>query len=245
MKRRSRRPGRAPTGQRLARALGLATALLLTAACAPVADTERVDVRQLAAPPSFYPQETGLRWAYLRDGARLDDPRYVKTVEGPAVLEGEVWIAFRLFGGGQDTTHFRQFRADGVYLKRQERPGGSFTFDPPIRELPGETELRVGARWSGTTVAHANFPQAAVGQRRFTQEISYNYLVVDRRTVVVADREYDVFVISRTARTLDEDGDVVDELTQQMWFAPNVGKVRHENQWFLIETNFEAGRPVP
>jgi hypothetical protein len=39
-----------------------------------------------------------------------------------------------------------------------------------------------------------------------------------------------------------------EEYSQQIWFAPGVGKVRHENGWFLIETNFEAGiarRPDP
>jgi len=229
----------------LAPACALAVALALAAACAPAADPGRVDVQQLVAPPSFYPQETGMRWSYLRDGASLDAPRPVETVEGPAVLDGEVWIAFRLFGAGQDVTHYRQFRPDGVYLKRQTRPGGSFTFDPPIRELPAEGELRVGARWSGTTNARGDFPAAPVGQRRFAQEIQYAYTVVDRRPVVVVGREYDVFVISRTARTVDESGELVDELTQQIWFAPGVGKVRHENAWFLIETNFEAGRPAP
>jgi hypothetical protein len=56
---------------------------------------------------------------------------------------------------------------------------------------------------------------------------------------------YDVFVIDRTARAFGEDGSVVDEVSQQVWFAPGVGKVRHENGWFLVETNFEAGQPAP
>lgn len=219
--------------------------LVAIAACAPVQEQGRVAVQQLAATPSFYPQETGIEWAYLRDGARLDDPRYVETIEGPTVLEGDVWIAFRLVGGGQDVTHFRQFRADGVYLRRQTRPGGSFTFEPPIRELPAEGELRVGAQWRGSTVATGVFPDAPAGQQRFTQSIDYVYTVVDRRPVTVADRVFDVFVIDRTARTFGEDGGVVDEVSQQVWFAPGVGKVRHENGWFLVATNFQAGQPLP
>ena len=235
--------GRRPQAHRF---LGACTALLLAlAACAPVQEQGRLDVRQLVATPSTYPQETGIRWSYLRDGARLDDPRYVETIEGPAVLDGDVWIAFRLVGGGQDVTHYRQFRADGVYLRRQTRPGGSFTFEPPIRELPAEGELRVGAQWTGSTVATGVFPDAPVGQRRFTQSIDYVYTVVDRRPVTVSGRVYDVFVIDRTARAFGEDGGVVDEVSQQVWFAPGVGKVRHENGWFLVETNFEAGQPAP
>jgi hypothetical protein len=71
------------------------------------------------------------------------------------------------------------------------------------------------------------------------------YTVVDRRPVTVSDRVYDVFVIDRTARTFGEDGDVVEEVSQQVWFALGVGKVRHENGWFLVATNFEAGQPAP
>jgi hypothetical protein len=224
-----------------------AVALGLTAACAPAAAEEpaRVAVQQLVAAPSFYPQETGTRWSYLRDGARLDDPRYVETIEGPAVLEGDVWIAFRLVGGGQDATHYRQFRPDGVYLRRQLRPGGSFTFEPPMRELPAPTELRVGAIWSGSSVVKGNFPGASVGQRVFEQAIDYVFTVVDQRPVTVGGRVYDVFVIDRTTRSFDAEGTVVEEYSQQIWFAPGVGKVRHENGWFLIDANFEAGRPAP
>lgn len=227
------------------RAWPFAALLILVAACAPAPDPGRVDVQQLMAAPSSYPQETGLRWSYLRDGARLDAPRYVETVEGPAVVDGDVWIAFRLVGGGQDTTHFRQFRPDGVFLRRQTRPGGSITFDPPILELPAEGELRVGAVWGGNTTSRWDFPQAPLGQRRFDLQIEYVYMVVDRREVAVAGRSYDVFVISRTTRTFDDEGAITEEFTQQLWFALGVGKVRHENGWFLVETNFEAGRPAP
>jgi hypothetical protein len=227
------------------RILAAAALAIAAAACAPTADPGRVDVQQLVAAPSFYPQETGVRWSYLRDGARLDDPRYVETIDGPAVLDGDVWIAFRLVGGGQDATHYRQFRPDGIFLRRQTRPGGSFTFDPPMREMPAPVDLRVGAIWSGSTVAHGNFPGAVVGQRVFAQPLDYVFTVVDERPVTVGGRVYDVFVIDRTTRAFDAAGEVTEEYSQQIWFAPGVGKVRHENGWFLIETNFEGGRPLP
>lgn len=220
--------------------------VLVLAACAPTAaDPGRVEIVQLATTPSFYPQETGAQWSYLRDGARLDDPRYVERIAGPTVLDGDVWIEFELLGGGQDVSHYRQFRPDGVFLRRQTRPGGSFTFDPPIREMPAPGDLRVGAIWSGSTTAAGVFPSAPVDRRRFTQAIDYVYTVVDRRDVTVGERVFDVWVIDRTTRTYDESGAVAEELTQTQWFAPGVGKVRHENGWFLIDTNFEAGTPAP
>jgi hypothetical protein len=240
-------PNAAPShhARRAWRILTVAVLVAGAAACAPAADPGRVDIQQLVATPSFYPQETGVSWSYLRDGARLDDPRYVERIEGPAVLDGDVWIAFRLVGGGQDATHYRQFRPDGVFLRRQTRPGGSFTFEPPIQEMPAPSELRTGAIWSGSTVARGNFPGAAVGQRVFEQPLDYVFTVVDTRPVTVAGRVYDVFVIDRTTRSFDAAGAVTEEYSQQIWFAAGVGKVRHENGWFLIETNFEAGRPAP
>lgn len=230
--------------RRLALASVLALLVLATAACAPTAgDPGRVQVVQFAGTPSYYPQEAGLSWSYLRDGARLDDPRYVETVEGPTVLGGDVWTAFRLVGGGQDVTEYRQFRPDGVYLRRQVRPGGSFDFDPPIRELPAAGSLRVGAIWNGQTVASGDFPEAPVGKRRFSQTVDYVYTVVDQRMVSVADRSFEVFVIDRTTRAFDNQGAIGEELTQTLWFAPFVGKVRHENGWFLVATNFELPSP--
>jgi hypothetical protein len=226
--------------------LALLALAVATVACAPAADPGRVEVQQFSGTPSFYPQETGLRWSYLPDGARLDEPRYLVTVEGPTVLDGDVWVLFRLVGGGQDAGFYRQFRDDGVYLRRQTRPGGSFTFDPPIRELPAAGELRVGAIWSGSTTVEGVFPGASRPEgRRFTQSVDYVYTVVDRRSVTVGTRVYEVFVIDFTTRAFDADGAVAEELTQTLWFGPNVGTVRHENGWFLIETNFDAGVAAP
>lgn len=226
--------------------LAIVALAVATAACAPVVDPGRVEIQQFSGTPSFFPQETGLRWSYLPDGARLDEARYVVTVEGPTVLDGDVWILFRLFGGGQDAGFYRQFRDDGVYLRRQTRPGGSFTFDPPIRELPAAHELRVGAIWSGSTAIEGVFPGANRPEgRRFTQQVDYVYTVVDRRTVAVGGRSYEVFVIDFTTRAFDAEGAVAEELTQTLWFGPNVGTVRHENGWFLIETNFTAGTATP
>lgn len=212
--------------------------------CAPAADTARVSIQtaNLLA-PSLYPSETGLRWSYLPEGARVDDIRFTETVVGPAVINDQVWVQYRLTGGGQDVSHYRQVRDDGVFLKRQTRPGGSFTFDPPIRELPALPLLRVGETWSGSTRATGVFPNAPANQRTFELTVDYSYRVIDERTVRLAGtntREYRVFIIDRTTRSLDASGNVVEELSQQIWFAPYVGRVKHENGWVLVDTNFTS-----
>ncbi len=223
--------------------LVLLALVALAPACAPSAESPRLEIQQLTEPVSFYPRETGARWAYVRDGAPLDGIRYVETVEGPTVIDGDVWIAFRLVGGGQDVRHYRQFRSDGVYLRRQVRPGATIDFVPPIREMPAEGELRVGLTWRGETTADQRYPSAAPGLQRITVPVEYVYTVVDRRPVTVAGETYDVFVIDRTVRQYDETGAVSDELTRTTWFAPFVGTVRHENGWFLVETNVRASAP--
>lgn len=232
--------------RRIASLTGLAATLVLVAACAPAAgESPRLEVTQLAEEITFYPRQTGARWEYVRDGGALDGVRYVETVEGPAVIDGDVWIGFHLLGGGQDVWHYRQYRDDGVYLRRQTRPGATISFDPPIREYPGESELRVGLSWRGETRAFGQFPSAAPGLREQSWDVEYVYTVVDRRTVTVNGRGYEVYVVDRTVRQYDGAGTITEELQRTSWFAPNVGTVRHENGWFLVTTNFDGGTPAP
>lgn len=219
--------------------------LLVAAACAPsAADPGRAVVQQLNQPLSFYPMETGAQVAYVRDGAPLDAARAVETIQGPAVLGGDVWIVFHLVGMGQDLSHFRQFRDDGVYLRRQVRPGCTFDFDPPLHEMPAQHDLRVGAIWSGSTEITQVCPQAPTNQRQQLHSVDYVYTVVDQRPVTLVGRRFDIYAIDRTSRTFDEDGAVAEEISQQVWFAPHVGYVRDERGWLLIDTNFPAGTRV-
>ncbi len=229
----------------MARTTLLITLLLVafTAACVPSVEAPRVEVQQLTEPVSFYPRETGARWTYVADGASLAGIRYVETIEGPSVIDGDVWIAFRLVGGGQDVTHYRQFRDDGVYLRRQVRPGAVIDFDPPIREYPAQDELRVGLTWRAETVADQRYPSAAPGLRHMRLDVEYVYTVIDFRPVTVAGESYEVYVIDRTVRQYDEDGGIQDELSRILWFAPRIGIVRHENGWFLVDTNVTAEQP--
>lgn len=209
---------------------------VVLAACAPASD-QRVGVRQLTEPVTFYPHQTGARWEYLPDGARVSEPRLVKTVEGPTVLDGEVWTSWRLAGRGIDLTSFRQARADGVYLKRRVRPGTVITFDPPIKEFPSQSELRVGATWTGDTTASITFPAADPENQTATLELTYTYTVVDRRTVTLLAGEFEVYVVDLVSRTFDENGAIVEELQQSTWFSPFVGEVRTDNAFFLVDSN--------
>ncbi len=211
--------------------------LLLLAACAPAGSDARVGVQQLTEPISFYPAQTGARWEYLPNGVKLDDPRIVETIEGPSVLDGEVWIAWHLVGRGLDITRYRQYRPDGVFLKREDKIGTQITFDPPLREYPAAADLRVGANWSGHTTVTVDTPSSNSPTAKRTLDVDYVYTVVDRRTVTLASGTFEVFVVSFTSRTLDENADITSELTQQHWFAPNIGDVRDEVNNFLVASN--------
>lgn len=210
----------------------------LLAACVPGGSGARNQADQALGEISYYPQQAGVIWQYLPEGALLEEPRLFSAIEGPTVLDGEIWIGWRTVGLGFDTGYLRQYRSDGVYLRRKTQPGTIFTFEPPIREFPAPESLRVGWTWSGETRVLAEFPEAPVGSRRAETDVSYVYTVVDARTVTLAAGEFEVFVINFVTRTLDEDAAVVDELVQEVWFAPFVGELRTENGYFLVEANF-------
>ena len=225
-------------GKLVGPAITLLAAVIALASCAPASDGERITVDQLGGAISFYPQEAGAIWQYLPEEARLDEPRLFSAVEGPTVLEGELWIAWRTLGLGFDTRYFRQYRPDGVYLRRKIQPGTIFTFDPPLREFPEAESLRVGATWSGETRVRAEFPEAPPENRIAEADVDYVYTVVDLRTITIAAGEFEVFVINFVTRTFDDAGAVVSELVQEVWFAPSIGEIRTENGYFLVEANF-------
>lgn len=211
-----------------------ASLLLFLAACAPTAESPRVDVEQLSEPISFYPFQAGAHWEYLPDGARLSDPSTVVRVEGPTVVAGEVWVAWHARGRGLDQMSYRDNRPSGVFLLREDRLGTTFTFNPPLQEYPPSAQLRVGANWSGSTTVQLS---ADNGRQQRTLEVDYVYTVVDRRPVTTPAGQFDVFVIDFTSRTFDEEGNITEELTQQTWFSPFVGEVRTRNGHLLVSTN--------
>jgi len=216
--------------------LAAAAIVLLIGACAPAASEETEAVTTPTGPVAYVPRATGAAWAYLPDRATLDEPRVVVRVEGPTVVDGTVRTAWRMVGRGLDIRWFREHRDDGTFLVREERPGTVITFDPPIQEMV-TGPLRVGQIWSGATTATVRFPEAAPENRTSTLALDWVTTVVDRRTVTVAAGTFEVFVLNFTTRTLDEDGTVLEELTQETWFSPYLGEVRTENGFFLVDSN--------
>lgn len=220
-----------------------ALALLLLAACAPSSAPE-VKIQQLTKPLSYYPHQTGAHWEYLPDGAKIDDPRVTDDIEGPTVVNGQVWIAWHLKGRGLDVTWYRQYRPDGVYLGRENKLGTVIDFDPAMKEFPKEGTLRVGSTWAGDTTVTVKATQSADQSQgkpeSKTLQVHYVYTVVDKRQVNLAAGSFEVFVVSFTTRTMDGNGNVANELTQQYWFSPYVGVIRDERGNVLVASNVLA-----
>lgn len=216
--------------------------LVLLSACAP-AGQQQVTVQQLTQPVSYYPHQTGAHWEYLPDGAKLTDPRLVSDVEGPTVLDGQVWIAWHIQGRGLDVTRYRQYRDDGVYLGRENKLGTVINFDPPIHEFPAAADMRVGATWSGDTKVDVVATDGSTKSASKSLNVHYVYTVVDQRKVTMAAGSFDVYVVSFTTRTMDANAKVTNQLTQQFWFTPYVGEVRDENGNVLIASN--VLKPAP
>jgi hypothetical protein len=222
--------------RRIALALA-ALALLFLAACAPSTSQKQVKIQQLTKPLSYYPHQTGAHWEYLPDGAKLGDPRVTDDVEGPSVVNGQVWIASHTQGRGLDVTWYRQYRADGVYLGQENKLGTIINFDPPMQEWPAENTLRVGKTWDGDTSVDVQATGSGNSKESKKLSVHYVYTVVDKRQVTLAAGTFQVFVVSLTTRTMDANANVTSHLTQQFWFTPYIGIIRDENGNVLIASN--------
>jgi len=67
--------------------------------------------------------------------------------------------------------------------------------------------------------------------------VHYVYTVVDKRQVTLAAGSFEVYVVAFTTRTMDANGNIANELTQQLWYTPYVGVIRDENGNVLIASN--------
>lgn len=210
---------------------------LVFSACAPAREEGSVDIQQLSQPVSFYPQEAGATWHYLPSGSSLAAPKVIQEVEGPTVVDGELWIVTHLEGMGLDNRWFRQYRPDGVYLLKELRPGQEVTYDPPLQEFPAEATFRVGANWGGDTTANVYFPAAQAENQRQSYQVEYRYTVVDEREVRLQVGTFQAYVIDFVARFLDDERNVIDSQKLTIWFVPNVGEIKTENDFFLVATN--------
>lgn len=211
--------------------------VLLLAACAPSSSDTQVEIQQLNGPVSFYPQEAGATWQYLPTGSSLSSPKITQMIEGPTVVDGDLWVVTRLEGLGLDNRMFRKYGSSGVLLLQELRPGQEVTYDPPVQEFPSEGEFRVGASWGGDTRASVYFPTAKPENQRRSYDVEYRYTVVDRRQVNVQAGNYEAYVIDFVARFLDEDRNVIFDQQLTTWFTPHVGEIKTENDFYLIATN--------
>lgn len=216
----------------------------LLTSCAPGATAKPVEVEQFSGEVSYYPHESGASWAYLGEGEPGDAPRLVYTVQGPTVVNGDLWVVTSAVGKGLDIAWFRQYSPEGVHLLRELRPGMEINYDPPLQEMPAEGNLRVGETWGGETTVDIYFPEAKRPEdQRLTRKFNYVYTVVDeRKSLNTPAGDFDAFVIDFVARTYDEDGNEVPcsgtgECKQTVFFTPNVGEIRTENGYFLVQTN--------
>lgn len=214
-------------------------ALFVLSSCAPTAGSEeRVEVQQLTEPITYYPFQTGAAWQYLRDGDRLSDPRASTVIDGPTIVDSEVWVSFTKTRPGYQERGFRRVTPQGVFLHSRVVLGlTTIKYDPPLQEFPAEGTLRVGAQWSGeTTVTMSNSGRP----EQQTLNVQYVYTVVDQRTVNTPSGAIQVFVIDLTSRNLSTEGELLDEENSQFWFTPFVGEVRSNQGWVLVSSNVQG-----
>lgn len=209
----------------------------LLTACTPVTNQKKVEVKQLSEPVSYYPHQVGASWTYLEPGEPMDAPPVVSIVQGPTVIDGDLWIETQQAGRGLDVKWFRQYRPDGVYLLKELRPGMEVSFDPPLREMPAEDTMRVGTSWTGQSTATIYYPEAKPKDQYQRYAFDYTYTVVDQRPVNSQAGDFKVYVINMVARMTDAEGNKIDEVTQAFWFTPFVGEVMTENGYVLVATN--------
>ena len=215
--------------------LSLLAALL--GACVPAEKTEKVKVVQNVAEVSYYPHEVGARWEYLAEGEAIDSSPVVSTVLGPTVANSEIWIVTHMVGQGLDVAWFRQYRDDGVYLLKEERPGQVVSYNPPLKEFPKAGSLRVGAVWDGNSSIEVYYPLAEPKNQLAHYDIHYSYTVVDERTVTLATGETKVFVIDFVASDVNNLDSKFKTYKQETWFSPYLGEVKTEDGFLLVKTN--------
>jgi hypothetical protein len=217
--------------------------LLLVAACAPAPETPRTSVEQLRQNVSFYPRETGAQWSFLPNNALIDESRVYQRIEGPRIVDGVPLITWLLQGRGFEERNDRSYSERGVQLHMRTKPGTEMVFNPPILEYPPAGQLGKGASWNGSTTVDVFFPAARKENQRSRLELDYEYSVVDQRRVTVAAGSFDVYVLNLVTRTFGEDGELKEQLTQEIWFSPYVGEVRTDSGYYLVELNFTPTYP--
>lgn len=217
----------------------LIASVFVLSGCLPSTEPEdidqkpKVDIISSTKTISFYPQETGLTWHYLPDGYTLDSVPVKKKIEGPRMAEGQLFTVDRTVGRGIDVTSFKQYMEDGVYKSREVGPGYLLRLNPPIRELPAASNMRVGYAWQGSTRSEVTFTDTSSANRQQVFETDYTYSIVDKRTVQLASKQFEVYVINLESKLTREDG-TVDNLSKEIWYMPYYGEIRNSFEQYLV-----------
>jgi hypothetical protein len=204
----------------------LGCALLVS--CAPPSVVPRASVSSVFDAPTFFPEQTGLRWSYHFPNEELSVPPVVVEVLSPTRFNGLTLVTSRVLGRGYDITKLHSVGGDGVFLHKEVRPGVTITYDPPIRELPGVGDLRVGFSWGGETTASIVFHSNAVPS---SFVLSYEYVVLQARNLVTPVGSFFAYQVNLTGR--DESRSV----SHNVHFAPFVGYVINADGSILTGTN--------
>lgn len=215
-------------------ALALLAALLLSA-CAPRTTSSTstsaprdpgpraIGTSPITTPASYYPLETGLTWSYLIEGDALTGSSPITTRStGPTTLDQHTTYRLHTSGRGIDITRYYHLNSSGLHLVREDRPGTIIQYAPPMLMLPNESNLTLGARWGGTTIAHVTFTTAPDPHRRHTITIHYNNHITDHRDVTTPAGTYRAYIITTEAT----DPTSPDPARYERWFAPYIGELR-------------------
>ena len=214
----------------------LVTLALCLGGCAPRHSAERFEVTYPLSAVTFYPATAGLRWEYLEPGEDVTAPRFRKEVLGKTRIGEQILTMSRFYGRGFNVTSFEDYRADGVFLVREDRAGSVLVYEPAYQAWPAQKDLTLGASWGGNTTAKIYKDRGGVD----SAAIRYRYTVVDTRRLKLgkgeAERVFEVFVVSLQT-TEDVAGRAV-QSNAEVFFMPYVGEVRTRSGLFLIDTNF-------
>ncbi len=217
----------------------LSLIILSLSACLPSTNTDnrqdapRVTVESPTQQVSFYPQQTGLTWHYLPDGYELDSVPVKRQIAGPRMAEGQLFIVDRTVGRGIDVTSFKQYREDGVYKAREVGPGYLLRLNPPILELPAPGNMRVGYVWQGSSRTELTFTDTSSLNREQVFNTDYTYSIVDKRSVQLAGKQFEIFVINLESTLTKGDG-TADSLSKEIWYSPYYGEVRNSFGQYLV-----------
>jgi hypothetical protein len=181
---------------------------------------------------SFYPNEAGLTWQYIKESTSADAPKYKLEILGPSLFHGRTLTAIRFVGNASDQTYYREFSSTGVkFYGFSIAQTGDVTFEPAIQEYPAANDLKIGATWGGETTVTE--PNLADPTKPKSYKISYTYTVLARQQFKVAEKVYDTYRIAYEVISSP-----TQRSTQTIHFTPSVGEVRTKEGLLLLDKNF-------